>query len=460
MRSLRLRVPRWLFAVKPATIAIVTAVIWWTLSVDCQVHAQFLQQAVGGVSISADGVLKNAGTDETGQLHKARLQALEQIPGELHGLAQRKVSLVRLERAIRQTIEQGKPLSDAMKFLAGLQHIDYVLVYPDQHDIVLAGPGEGWKVDAGGNMVGATTGRPVMLLDDLLVALRTAPQSLQSGITCSIDPTPEGVARLRQYVSKLHTIGANPDATRESIAQTLGRQRISVTGVPTTSHFARVLVAADYRMKRIAMGFEPAPVRGLPSFLQMMSSTRRGMNNMMPRWWMEPDFQPLLRDREGLSWQLRGASVKALTEEDYFLTNGAREQTGKANPTAQHWANLMTAKYDELAVADPIFGQLRNCMELAIVAALLTKENLPQKADADLSTLLDSGRLEVDRFAPPEQVDSQASMLQKGSNWIISASGGVKISPWAAAEKTEESAALATPRSKAAMGSAGNWWWN
>jgi hypothetical protein len=184
------------------------------------------------------------------------------------------------------------------------------------------------------------------------------------------------------------------------------------------------------------------------------------MSNMLPRWWLEPDFQPLLRDREGLSWQLRGASVKALTEEDYLMNSGARGHTGKASPTAQRWASLMTAKYGELAVADPIFGQLRNCMELAIVAALLGKENLPQKAEADLSTLLDSGRLEVDRFPAPQQVDSQASMLQKGSKWIISASGGVKISPWVADEKAEQSEALATPRSKAAPPPAGNWWWN
>ena len=27
-----------------------------------------------------------------------------------------------------------------MRYLAGLQHIQYVFVYPDQHDIVLAGP--------------------------------------------------------------------------------------------------------------------------------------------------------------------------------------------------------------------------------------------------------------------------------------------------------------------------------
>jgi hypothetical protein len=44
---------------------------------------------------------------------------------------------------------------------------------------------------------------------------------------------------------------------------------VGSTGVPTDSRFAQVLVAADYRMKRIGMNFEKAPVRGLPSYLEM-----------------------------------------------------------------------------------------------------------------------------------------------------------------------------------------------
>jgi len=38
---------------------------------------------------------------------------------------------------------------------------------------VLAGPGEGWKVADDGNVVGVTTGRPVLRLEDLLIALRS-----------------------------------------------------------------------------------------------------------------------------------------------------------------------------------------------------------------------------------------------------------------------------------------------
>ena len=113
----------------------------------------------------------------------------------------RKISLRRLEAAIDDCAKNNKPLPDAIKYLAGLQHIRYVFVYPEQKDIVLVGPGEGWKVDARGNVVGVTTGRPVMLLDDLLVALRTAKAAAQGGITCSIDPTTEGLARMKQTMS-------------------------------------------------------------------------------------------------------------------------------------------------------------------------------------------------------------------------------------------------------------------
>ena len=36
----------------------------------------------------------------------------------------------------------------------------------------------------------------------------------------------------------------------------------------------------------------------------------------------------------------------------------------------------MTNQFAALAVAEPIFGELRNCMELAIVGALVVKERL------------------------------------------------------------------------------------
>ena len=49
---------------------------------------------------------------------------------------------------------------------------------------------EGWRADQFGNVVGANSRRPVLLLEDLMVALRAGESSNMTGISCSIDPTP------------------------------------------------------------------------------------------------------------------------------------------------------------------------------------------------------------------------------------------------------------------------------
>jgi hypothetical protein len=188
-----------------------------------------------------------------------------------------------------------------------------------------------------------------------------------------------------------------------------------------------------------------------------MMSTR---GNMLPRWWLEPTFGAVLRDADGLAWELRGGSVKCMTEEDFQTAAGNVQHTGKANPMAQRWADKMTENYDELAVKEPVFGQLRNCMELAIVGALVAKERLPQKASCPLPLLLQSGALKTDEYPAPKQVDSKVSMLKKGNNWIISASGGVSIYPWNIVHKAEKSDAPSAARAKLVRGDSTKWCWN
>ncbi len=414
---------------------------------------------VGGVWINAEGLLRNIETDETDQLRALREKALEPLPGGLQAACPlRKISLRRLEAAITAQLETGKPLADDIRYLAGLQQIRYVFVYPDEHDVVLAGPGEGWKVGPQGEIIGATSGRPVLLLDDLIVALRSAEDCRDSGISCSIDPTAEGLVKLKTLVTQLLKGGADIGSATGAIEDTLGPQMITVGGVPDTSHFARVLVAADYRMKRLAMGFEAAPIKGLPSFLQM-SKSGRGMRSMLPRWWLEPDYDSVLADENGQAWEIRGAHVRAATEVDALLESGAREHTGKSDPVAKKWADNMTRNYESLAAKEPIFGQLRNCIDLALVSALISKEGLLVKADCRLPSLYGQGGLRAEEFAAPRQVNTQVSVLQRGANWLISASGGVKLNAWTLLDEYKSTAELG-PKHVDAKPAGQSWWWN
>jgi uncharacterized protein DUF1598 len=454
------------FAPYLAAVAIIAASLFFAPAIQKEHRARGcvltgVGQSVGGVSIDARGVVHNAELDALHALRDVRARAMQPIAGELRDPQElRKVSLRRLEAAVDEFIRTGRRVPEELQCLAGLQTIRYVLVYPEERDIVLAGFGEGWKVDDRGNVVGLTTGRPVLLLDDLLTALRSARQNKRGTITCSIDPTADGLKRLREYVSTLTGMG-DPETTIRTIEQLLGPQVVSVTGVAATSHFAAVLVAADYRMKRLGMGFDPAPVNGFPSYLQMMRSGGRGMQNMTPRWWMVPSYAPLLVDAEGLTYELRDGAVKTLTEETFFAENGSRSQTGKTSPMAQHWADTMTAKYPELAAKEPIFAELRNCMDLAVVATLVVKEGLIERAKHDFALLLDDEQLPTDTFVAAKQIDTKANFFKRGSNWIISASGGVKIEPVEFAKRIEKSDSLGTVRGPAgAKPDSKSWWWN
>ena len=425
----------------------------------------FNRPSVGGITIDTNGVLNNADVDQTGELRRLMIENADPVPGDLKQAAKlRKVSLRGLAKAIEECRQSGRRLPDEIRYLAGLQEIRYVFVYPEKQDIVLAGPGEGWRIDDKGAVVGIESGRPVLLLDDLLVALRTAREAQRSAISCSIDPTTEGLTRLQQHMKQLqrsyrnsNTLG-NPKEAFARIEEVLGPQKITVTVVPPTSHFARVMVAADFRMKRLAMNFEPSPIAGLPSFLHMMLTKNTKVKNMLPRWWLEPQYETASRDPSGLAWQLGATSVKAMTESD-FLSRGEKKHSGRANPLAQKWADNMTDKYAELAAADPIFAELQNCMSLAVVGALVAKEDLAAKAGVDMTALLDPTETPVGQFNAPKQVDSKVSAVKKGSNWLISASGGVDINSWAAIDKIDENKKL-DPLRKASAPSNDNWWWN
>ncbi len=417
------------------------------------------RSAVGGISIDAAGQLTTASPEVRKQLRDEMMRALEKVPGDLATpVKMRKVSLRGLNDAVRGALaNNGGTLPDVVKYMAGLQRIEYVFVDQANNDIILAGPAEGWTVDDSGTVVGVTTGRPVLLLEDFIIAMRSVEEARRGGITCSIDPTPEGRQNLRNYLAGVSRMDASVKA---GVEQALGPQVITVTGVPKSSHFARVLVGADFRMKRIAMHLDPSPVRGLPSYLEMLPSAR-AVTNATPRWWLACNYEPLAQSEDGLAWQLRGPGVKAMTEDEIIGADGSVQQTGKTGAISQKWADLMTAKYEDLATEDKIFGELRNIMDMCVIAALLEKEQLLAKADLQLDMIKDpASPVPLEEFPSPETVPTFFSAMKKGRQWVITASGGVEINSWEVADNTESTPGMKDLREEHLAANANVWWWN
>ena len=107
-----------------------------------------------GVFVDAQGVLRrNIVPDPTGMLRRQQVAAAQAtLPRELARQSElRKVSLTRLEKALTAN---GGMMTDEMRYLAGLHRLQYVFLYPDSGDIVIAGPAEGWAAESDGRMDG------------------------------------------------------------------------------------------------------------------------------------------------------------------------------------------------------------------------------------------------------------------------------------------------------------------
>jgi len=418
------------------------------------------QRSVGGIVVDADGVARLPLPAERQEI-LAQLRAQpDQVPAELKANTPfRKVSLRALEAALAEAASSGRDLPEGVLYLAGLQRVQYILVYPEQNDIVLAGPGEGWKLNENGDAIGVTTGLPAVRLDDLLVALRTVEAARTEGISVSIDPTAEGRQRFEKFMSSQ---GVFSEAVLKPAALALGPQQVTLTGVPADSHFARILFAADYRMKQLAMNLDKAPIRGLPSYLDMLKSKGQLPGSAIPRWWMACNYEPLARSDDRLTWELRGQGVKALSEDELVAADGTVQGTGRADSTAKLWADLLTKHYPALAAKDATLAQLRNLMDLCVVAAVIQREDLVGLAGGKGFALLakPDSELAVPQLPAPRTVEPKCSFVKVGRNYVITASGGVQIESWEVASNNVVAPQLKSVHSEGAPGEAKAWWWN
>ena len=63
----------------------------------------------------------------------------------------------------------------------------------------------------------------------------------------------------------------------DGLRTSLGLQKVSIRGISPNTHFAKVMVEADYRMKLIGIGLERPPIQ-LTSYVDRASPSTVGRN--------------------------------------------------------------------------------------------------------------------------------------------------------------------------------------
>lgn len=386
----------------------------------------------GGIEIDADGVLSaRTTTDPSGRLTMQRLESARRIvnqdlqkPSKL-----RKVSLRRLEQQVKSLLDAGKKIPQDMQYLAGMTRLSHVFYYPETQDIVIAGPAEGYFRTAENRIVGMETGSATLQLQDLIVALRAFSPSGEKTplIAVSIDPTQDGLKRMAQAQRNLGPV----DVVRQRFdianlfREALGYQTITITGVSPKTHFAQVLVEADYNMKLIGIGLEQPPVN-ITSFIEA-ATLRSG--NRLQRWYFQPNYDNVAVSDDKYALQLSGSGVKLVGEDETVSAQGQRNRTGGANRASQKFTTSFTKAYNDLAKVRPLFAELRNLIDLSIGAAFIQKMGLYEDAQWDMETFMDESIVSVENSNAPTKVDPVVNVVLKGGALMTPIGGGVHIQP-------------------------------
>jgi hypothetical protein len=399
------------------------------------------------------------------RLLKERREAYTQsLPKDLQAFSERRlVSLVQLEAECARRLQAGEPLTDELRFLAGLQRIDYLFVDAAAEDLLLAGPAEGFAPDGQGRMLGLTTGQPTLRLEDLVVALQGAASGVTS-IGCSIDPRPERLSQLGEFLRRNSTAAPAATVARrfDQMAAILGNEVVTVFGVPADSHFGVTLVEADLRMKRISLGVEPSGVKGIRSHLSLLTPN----GNSIQRWWFTPLYDAIYASEDRTAYQLAGQRVQLLAQEELADASGQRSNAPFTRLSTQQFARLFTAGFPELAERTAVFAELRNLFDLAVIAALIRKEGLLERIDWEPGVFVDPASGLVQKLPVPKEVAAMSTFRKGARGVILGLVGGVTIDPRSVTAdintQAETASQLAGIRrgALATHASAGSWWSN
>ena len=185
-------------------------------------------------------------------------------------------------------------------------------------------------------------GAPALTIDDLIVGVRTVWK--ENAIPfCSLEPDPADFA---------------------------GDQHVRVGGVPATSGFARVMLDADYLMKRMGAGLEAVNAPGYLSYVALLRQEGKQAirDDGAERFWFYP--APLQTGDIELSPAgdvvLFNTTMQVLSEQ-MVLSHDALLGTGKVTATADKWAAMLTQALPDLERLHPEFQHLHGLFDLVLL---------------------------------------------------------------------------------------------
>jgi hypothetical protein len=293
------------------------------------------------------------------------------------------VSLKTLQSSLAACKGRGS-CPNQLEQLSGITRLLGFVVDEKNHDLLLVGRTE--------------TGVPSLHLEDFVVALRAAWMKyarlqgntyVYSNPGCSIDPDPAVISQLDAVGRRIGS-ASSPQAVERAIGEWRATckqpQSVRVLGIPFDTHFAQVMVSADYDMKTLADGTTQIKIPGLIGVSDMMLETEKeavaahqpiSVSPNLNRFWFYPGAN-VYDESKGLVL-VRQCPVQLLTEQMYAL-GGKIVGEETVDPLADAFRYNVTELYGELGRVRPIYRELENVFRFVAVATTI-KAKYPQAVD-------------------------------------------------------------------------------
>jgi hypothetical protein len=419
-------------------------------------------QFPGGILITPGGLIRGATTVKANELRRDLRQAAQkQLTADLNPVSPlRCVSLKGLDEAITASLRRGEELSPEMRHLAGLTQVDWVLIDTQRHDLIIAGPAEGFASIAGGRSLGVASGRPVLCLDDLLVSLRL--ENLHAPLGCSIDPDAERLAASQRWLSQNSSPATRGVAQQrlEHMVALQGEWNITTFGLPEGCRMSLAMIEADYLMKRLAIGVDQSGIRG---FRSSFALAKPG-DNMMRRWWFAPKDDFVQCDESRTMFRFSGARMQLMAQEELMDANGNLTDAGFTQSSSEQFAKLFSEKLPLLAEKFPAFADLQNILDLTSVATIMRMAMAQGLLDWQPDMMAAHDTLSAATYSVPTTTMPMLNVKMSGGSLVIGAfSGGVSLRPQDTVTRARirTRTELSVPQTSFEKPSAPDrWWWN
>jgi len=322
-----------------------------------------------------------------------------------------------------------KGYSEELLRFAGLTEVDGYIVDEANADLVFFGKKE--------------PGLPLLYSDDFVVALRNTwlKYAVLKGNTydyrapyCSIEPDLQAVESLKNIGNQIRE-GSDAHSVERAVKKwrelCRAPQSVRILGIPFDSHFASVLVKADYDMKKLAIGSDSVSISGFTSLSDMTLEKARSdfveegsvsiSSSIGNRFWFHPG-EILFLEHEGII-TIEKCQVVLLTEESYLRKGGKISGEGKTSEVAESFAENFTSLYGELTKQKPIYIEFENLFNILALSKSIKFKSSHEKAAMDLGYLMDRyplSRTSVSKHLPGESnVKRFEEDFQKGGDHQI-----------------------------------------